>query len=72
MIVLGTFIFLLAASVLVVVITLTHSSFLNPAPNSEELTERNCKSRNLKVWILTPNRRISNISIGIESETPEI
>jgi len=61
-IVLGTFIFLLAASVLVVVITLTHSSFLSPASDSKE---HNCKSWNLKVWILIPNRRISNIFIRI-------
>lgn len=43
MIILGTFIFLLAASVLVVVITLTQSSFLSPASDSKEL-ERNRKS----------------------------
>jgi len=43
MIVLGTFIFLLVASVLAVVITLTHNSFLNPASDSKELAERNCK-----------------------------
>lgn len=52
MIVLGTFIFLLTASVLVVVITLTHSSFLSPATGSKELAEHRaqckrhfCKSR---------------------------
>jgi len=39
MIVLGTFIFLLTASVLVVVVTLTHSTFLSPATGSKELTE---------------------------------
>lgn len=55
MIVLGTFIFLLVASVLVVVITLTQSSFLSPASSSKELAERNRKSWNLKVWILTPS-----------------
>lgn len=44
MIVLGTFIFLLAASILVVVITLTHSSFLSPAADSTGLTEHSCKS----------------------------
>lgn len=51
MIVLGTFIFLLVASVLVVVITLTQSSLLSPASGGlkELVAERNRKSWNLKV-----------------------
>lgn len=46
MIVLGTFVFLLVASVLVVVVTLTHSSFLSPVTGSKELAEHRaqCKS----------------------------
>lgn len=66
MIVLGTFIFLLAASVLVVVITLTHSSFLSPASDSQEQTELNCKSQSLKVWILTPNHKVIRRALPLE------
>lgn len=46
MVVVGTFIFLLVASVLVVVVTLTHSSFLSPVIGSKELAEHRaqCKS----------------------------
>lgn len=51
MIVLGTFIFLLTASVLVVVITLTHSTFLSPAAGSKELAEHRaqCKFSSLRL-----------------------
>lgn len=44
MIVLGTFLFLLAASVLVVVVTLTHSTFLSPAIGSKELAEHRAQT----------------------------
>ena len=39
MIILGMFIFLLVTSILAVVVTLTHSSFLSPAIGSKELAE---------------------------------
>ncbi|KYM97198.1 hypothetical protein ALC62_12144 [Cyphomyrmex costatus] len=58
MIVLGTFIFLLAASVLAVVITLTHSSFLNPASDSKELAEHNLRKENEEL-LNSLNRDIS-------------
>ncbi|CAL7937431.1 unnamed protein product [Xylocopa violacea] len=45
MIVLGTFLFLLAASVLVVVVTLTHSTFLSPPTGSKELAEHRARSK---------------------------
>lgn len=44
MIVLGTFLFLLAASILVVVVTLTHSTFLSPAAGSKELAEHRAQT----------------------------
>ncbi|XP_011873758.1 PREDICTED: uncharacterized protein LOC105565290 [Vollenhovia emeryi] len=50
MIVLGTFIFLLAASVLVVVITLTQSSHLSPASILREQTERNLRKENEELY----------------------
>ncbi|KYN10334.1 hypothetical protein ALC57_17521 [Trachymyrmex cornetzi] len=58
MIVLGTFIFLLVASVLAVVITLTHNSFLNPATNSKELAEHNLRKENEEL-LNSLNRDIS-------------
>lgn len=45
MIVLGTFLFLLAASVLVVVVTLTHSSFHSPPTGSKELIKHRAQLR---------------------------
>ncbi|KAI4498366.1 hypothetical protein M0802_006545 [Mischocyttarus mexicanus] len=45
MIVLGTFLFLLAASVLVVVVTLTHSSFLSPPTGPKDLKEHRAQLR---------------------------
>lgn len=44
MIIVGTFIFLLAASVLVVVVTLTHSTFLSPPMGSKELAEHRAQT----------------------------
>ncbi|XP_014608921.1 PREDICTED: uncharacterized protein LOC106789322 isoform X3 [Polistes canadensis] len=45
MIVLGTFLFLLAASVLVVVVTLTHSSFLSPPTGPKDLIKHRAQLR---------------------------
>ncbi|KAK2588596.1 hypothetical protein KPH14_006367 [Odynerus spinipes] len=47
MIVLGTFLFLLAASVLVVVVTLTHSSFHSPPTGSKELAQHRAQHKSL-------------------------
>lgn len=44
MIIVGTFIFLLVASVLVVVVTLTHSTFLSPPMGSKELAEHRAQT----------------------------
>lgn len=51
MVVLGTFIFLLVASVLVVVVTLTHSSFLSPVTGSKELAEHRAQCKSAKASI---------------------
>lgn len=50
-IVLGIFIFLLTASILAVVITLTHSTFLSPVTGSKELAKHRAqRKRFLKVF----------------------
>ncbi|XP_078038606.1 uncharacterized protein LOC144470889 [Augochlora pura] len=46
MIILGTFIFLLVASILAVVVTLTQSTFLRPATGSKELAEHRAPRTN--------------------------
>lgn len=48
MIIVGTFIFLLVASVLVVVVTLTHSTFLSPPMGSKELAEHRAQTAQRK------------------------
>ncbi|EZA49719.1 hypothetical protein X777_11591 [Ooceraea biroi] len=60
MIVLGTFIFLVTASILVVVVTLTQSSFLSPATGSKELAEHRAQLRKENEELLNSlNRDIS-------------
>ncbi|CAK9824166.1 hypothetical protein ANTRET_LOCUS2376 [Anthophora retusa] len=58
MIVLGTFLFLLAASVLVVVVTLTHSTFLSPAIGSKELAEHRARLRRENEELLNSLNRV--------------
>ncbi|XP_076758696.1 uncharacterized protein LOC143428015 [Xylocopa sonorina] len=58
MIVLGTFLFLLAASVLVVVVTLTHSTFLSPPTGSRELAEHRARMRRENEELLNSLNRV--------------
>lgn len=61
MIILGIFVFLLIASVLVVVVTLTHSSFLSPATGSPELAKHRAQLRKENEELLNSLNRDSSL-----------
>ncbi|EFN85748.1 hypothetical protein EAI_09908 [Harpegnathos saltator] len=60
-VVVGTFIFLLVASVLAVVVTLTHSSFLSPVVGSKELTEYRAQLRKENEELLNSLNRDNSV-----------